>query len=139
MHDGSKNLSGTRLIDEDVTGCLAGLADEGHFTKTYLHQLLEVVSQESVYQEDVEGSLVIGHEHIRGVFAYVRVTLHSYGEQKHVAEEDGPNLARPIAPEMGVADAAADDDGEACDDGHYQQDGQCNEQLIEEVKYLHNK
>ena len=82
MHDGSQNLSRSRLVYKDVSSRLAGLADEWQFTESLLHQPFELVSQETINQEDVEGTLMIGYEYVGSIFPYIRVPLHPDGEQE---------------------------------------------------------
>jgi hypothetical protein len=110
MHDGSQNLSWTRFVHEDVSGRFGSLAYKRELAEAYLHQPLELMSQESINQEDIECALVVGYEYIRGVFLDIRITLHLHGQEQCVAEYVGPNLSWPIAPEMGIADATTDDD-----------------------------
>jgi hypothetical protein len=91
--------------------------------KPYFHQPFEGVSQETINQEDVESSLMVGNEYIRSVFLYIRIALYLYRQEQGITHDVGPNLARPIAPEVGIADATSDDDGCTYKERGYQKDG----------------
>jgi hypothetical protein len=117
MHDGSQNLSRTRLVDKDMSGRFTSLSKERNLAEPYFHQPFERVSQETINQEDVKSTLMVGYEYIRSVFLDIWVTLYLYWKEEGITEDIRPNFARPVTPEMSVANATTDDDGGAHDNG----------------------
>jgi hypothetical protein len=69
------------------------------------------VSQETINQEDVKSTLMVGYEYIRSVFLDIRVTLYLDWQEQGITHNIGPNFSWPVTPEVGIADATSDDDG----------------------------
>ena len=72
---GSLDLRGAALVDEYLVGVATGIAHERNLVELLLHHPLEVTPQKTVYEEDVEGSLMVGDEDIRLVRFQVFTTL----------------------------------------------------------------
>ena len=106
-----------------MSGRFGSLTDEGKFAETYFHQPLEVVTEESVYQEDVEGALMVGYKYVGSVLLHVRISLDLDWQEQCITEDVRPNFPWPIAPEVGIAEAATDDDGGTHEDCRYQKNG----------------
>jgi hypothetical protein len=75
------------------------------------------MSQESIDQEDIECTLVVSHEYIRGIFLDIGVTLYLHRKEEGITENVRPYFARPVTPEMSVTNATTDDDGNTYDNG----------------------
>ena len=58
--------------------------------------------------------------------------IHTH-EPEDAADEDRPQFAWVVAPEMCAANEAADDGGESCQDGCNQAQGEGDAQLVESV------
>ena len=82
---------------------LTGDTDERHFAQALLHHPLEVSAQKTVYQEDIESALMIGHENITLVLLEMLTSLHLYRQEEDADPKPSPILARIIAPEMAIA------------------------------------
>ena len=72
------------------------------------HHPLEVAVEESINQEDVERSLMVGNKDIRLTFAQVLAPFHLHGQEQQSHDEARPALTGIIAPEVAVAQEAAD-------------------------------
>jgi hypothetical protein len=46
------------------------------------------MSQETINQEDVECTLMVGYEYIRGILAYIRVAFYLYRKQQDITKKD---------------------------------------------------
>ena len=130
-------LAGASFVDEYVVSRLACLAHEGHLTQLTLHHPLEIAAQETVNQEYIEGSLMVGYEHIRLSFLQVFTSLYLHGQQKHTHNELRPPLAGIISPEMTVAQCAADNYHQTCYYGVYSNQRKSYEELINTIYILH--
>ena len=82
------DLGRTALVYEDVVGIDASLSHERDVTDAFLHHPLEITAQEAIDEEDVEGALVIRHEHVALAFLQVLPTLYLDGEE----EDSDPQL-----------------------------------------------
>ena len=59
----------------------------GFCAKALLHHPFEVPSQESVYREYVEGTLVIGHKHVGSTFMYFLPSMYLHRNKQYIADE----------------------------------------------------
>lgn len=85
-------------IDKDVTCHAAGGTNDWNVGDAFAHHPLEVVTQVTIYGEDVVGSLMIGDEHIARfvVNEFAADDLDSH--QVYPAPNPSPPLGREIAP-----------------------------------------
>ena len=86
---------------------LTGNTDERHFAQALLHHPLEVCAKEAVNQEDIESTLMIGHENITLVLLEMLTSLHLYRQEKDADPKPGPILTRIITPEMTITQHAS--------------------------------
>ena len=92
------------FVHEDVARAFAGFSHEENLPQRLLHHPLEVAAQEAVDEEDVERSLVVGHEDVGGLLVHVLVSAYDHGDEQHAAEDDGPDFSGIVSPEMGAAE-----------------------------------
>ena len=71
-----------------MVGIDAGETHERDVTDAFLHHPLEVTAQKAIDEEDVEGALMIRHEHVALAFLKVLPTLYLDGEE----EDSDPQL-----------------------------------------------
>ena len=102
-----------------MASLLAGITHERHLAQGFLHHPLKVAPEVTIYQEDIHRALVVGHEDITAVLVDVFAPLDADGQQQHAARQPRPHLAGIVAPEMGIAQNAAYDGEEGCDDGDH--------------------
>ena len=82
------NLGRSALIYEDVVGIDASQTHERNVADAFLHHPLEVTAQEAIDEEDVEGTLMVGHEHVALTFLEMLPTLYLYWQE----EDSDPQL-----------------------------------------------
>ena len=97
------------LIDEDISGALAGLAHERHLTQLLLHHPFELAAEEAVDQEDVEDALMVGNDDIALVGVKVFATFDLHGQQENTYYGTRPPAAWIVAPPRSVEEGAAYD------------------------------
>ena len=69
--DGFLDGLGAGFVHEDVARLDAGIAHQRHLAQGFLHHPLEIAAQVAVDEEDVERSLVVGHEHVALPAVYI--------------------------------------------------------------------
>lgn len=109
-------------------------AEEGHLAQRLLHHPLEVAVEETVDEEDVECSLVVGHKDIALLGVEILASLNVYGQEKEVAGDARPYLPGIVAPEVSVAQSASYDGHGGRDDAQDDEQWQDDEQLVETVE-----
>ena len=120
-----------------MVGGLAGYADKGHLAQLAFHHPLEVASQESIDQEDIEGSLVVAHKDIRLPSDQVFAPLDLDWQEQDAHDKPCPPFAGIIAPEVSATDRASDDHGQSREDGDDDDEWESEEELIQAVEIFH--
>ena len=138
LGDGASHGGCIATVDHDVSGCLAGWTDEEHVAQGVLHHPAEAVGQVSEDEEDIVGSLMVGTEDVGGVWIEVLVSLHANGQQHEAAHGLAPPAGWPVAPKFGASESAAKDGGQDCEERAEEQDGDCYEELVEDVEDAHH-
>ena len=77
---GLANLAGTPFVNHNLVRLLTGIAHEGNLPQLLFHHPFEVTPQMSVYQEDVKGTLMVGHEDVTLSFLQVLTPFHLDGD-----------------------------------------------------------
>ena len=89
-----------------MVGAFACIADKGNPAQLVLHHPFEIAVQESIDEENVESSLVVGHKHIALSGLEVFTSFHFYGQEEQSDDTARPVAAGVIAPEMTIAQHA---------------------------------
>ena len=76
------------LINKYLVRRLASLSHQRYIAQLSFHHPLKVAVQETIDEEDVEGALMIRHEHIALAFLQVLPTLYLDGQE----EDSDPQL-----------------------------------------------
>ena len=134
---GLADLARPALVDKDVVSRLTRPPYEGNFAQSLLHHPLEVASQKSVDNEDVDRSLVVADKDVALMLAQMLPPFYLYGEQADPDEKPGPPFARVIAPEMAVAHGASYRRDKGTEDRAEDENGQENEELINSIQEFH--
>ena len=131
------DLAHATLVDHNLVGLATGIAHKGNLLYLVFHHPLEVAAQETVDEEDVEGTLMVGHEDVRLVLLQMLATFDSHRDKEGAEDNPGPPAAGIIAPEMAVANGGADANRDGGDDGDKDDDGNTNQKLIETIQVFH--
>lgn len=129
------NGSAATLVDSDEAGFAAGHADEGNIEEALLHHPLEFMMEEGVDDEDVEGSLMVGHEDVALVLLHILAALDGDGDEQQAQDAPSPETAYVGSAPTGAADKRGDGDGEAAQEGDEESDGEDYDELIKFVKH----
>ena len=103
---GLLNLADATLVDHNLVRLSAGITHKGNLLYLVFHHPLEVAAQETVDEEDVEGTLMVGHEDVRLVLLQMLATFDGHRDKEDAEDNPGPPAAGIIAPEMAVANMA---------------------------------
>ena len=117
---GGKHFLGAGTVDEDMSCAFACLTDKRDFAQALLHHPFEVPSQESVYQEYVEGTLVIGHKHVGSTFVYFLPSMYLHRNKQYIADELWPDFTGIVPPGMRPPYQRTDNGDQCCKDSQYQ-------------------
>ena len=128
---GAANLPHSTLVDHDLMRLAAGIAHEGNLLYLVFHHPLEVTSQVTVDEENVEGSLMVGHKDVRLVRLQMFPSLNTDGQEEGTGDDAGPPTAGIVAPIVTIAQSTADADEQCRPDGHQDCDGNGHEELID--------
>ena len=120
-----------------MVGVLASHAYKGYLPQPFLHHPLEIATQEAVDEEDIKGTLVVGHKDIRLPGHQMFAPIDADRQQQKAYPKPRPALSGIVTPEMSVANHAANDGDKRCNHARQQQDWQADNELIESVKILH--
>jgi len=130
---GFLDLADAALVDHDLVGLAAGVADEGYLVDLVLHHPLEIAVQEAINEEDVEGALMVGHEDVGLVFLQMLTAFDLDGEQQGADNNLTPPMAGIVAPEMAIADGTANTHFQGGDDGGNDEHWHSDQDLIDEI------
>lgn len=119
------------VVNEDVSGLAAGVADQWYLFELLLHQPLEVVVEVAEYHPNIEGSLMVGHEYITLLRVEILAPIYLDAHEEEKAYAARPDVGRPICEHHIAAKRCADDGGQSCKDGDDQQDWCRNQPLVE--------
>ena len=128
----------TAAVDKYLVRITTGHANDRHTTQCTLHHPLEIPVQIAVNEEDIKGSLMIGHENIALSFLQILTPLDLDRQQENMRSDPRPQVARVITPEVAVANKTADSGDKSRQDGGKQKDRSGYENLIETINKFHD-
>ncbi len=96
----------TTLVNKNETSAFARLTYKWYIAQTLLHHPLEVAPEITIYQKNIECSLMVSDKHIRLLFDNVLTSRHVNRQEQQTAESSRPQTARDIAPIMRTSKSA---------------------------------
>ena len=79
---GGLHLFGTTLINENLVGLGTSKAYKRNLTQLVFHHPFEMAMQMTINQEDIESTLMVGHEDIRLFLVQMLTPLYTYRDKE---------------------------------------------------------
>ena len=134
---GGTYLTGTSLVDKNLVRLFAGIAYKRYLLQLVLHHPLEIATQETIDEEDVESALMVGNKDVRLIGLKMFATLNRDRQKECTRNGTGPPSSRIVAPKVAIAQSTTYTYQEGSPNRHQNSDGKRNNDLINPVEYLH--